>query len=152
MRWSFVMVAVAACSKSEPPSGLLVEPPPPAIAGPAVVETTLAEAPEYRVALGIPEARTMFQLSVTPQRGWKINPDYPAKLVIAPHAGCELPKPIQRARDAVQLLSGRATWQFDLGSCGAGPQQLAGDLKFAVCTDKTCAEKTQQVAIALAAR
>lgn len=148
MRWSLLVVA-AACSRSEPPTGRPDEPPTPVIAGPEVVETTLTETAEYKVALGLPATPTMFRLTVTPKRGWKINPDYPAKLSVAPPAGCELAKPTQRNADAVQLAASRASWQFDLARCAAGPQQLAGDLKFAVCTDRTCAEKTETVAIAL---
>jgi hypothetical protein len=155
MRWSpllvVVVVVVAACSKSEPPTGAFVEEPSRVKPGVPVTETTLSETDEYRLALGIPAKPTMFQLTVTPKKGWKINPDYPAKLAVTPSAGCELSKPTQRGGDAVQLDATRASWQFDLASC-AGAQQLAGDMKFAVCTDKTCAEKKEKLAIALDVR
>ncbi|MBA2540643.1 MAG: hypothetical protein H0V17_13480 [Deltaproteobacteria bacterium] len=148
MRWS-ILVLLVACSKSAPPSGEPAETAPRIKAGIAVTETTLSETTEYKVALGVPETSTMFQLTVTPKQGWKINPDYPSRLAVTPAAGCALSKPTQRGADALQLDATRASWQFDLATCAAGMQQLAGDMRFAVCTEKTCVEKKEKIAIAL---
>lgn len=147
MHWPLLLL-VAACGKSTPPEGAFVEEPTPIVPLVPVTETTLSETDEYKVTVGIPAEPTMFQLIVTPKKGWKINPDYPAKLAIAPTADCALAKPTQRNADAVQIGAARARWQFDLASC-AGPHQLAADMKFAVCTEKTCAEKKEKLAIAL---
>lgn len=148
MRWS-VIVLFAACSKSTAPPAETAEATPTVKAGVPVTETTLSETTEYKLALGVPATSSMFQLTVTPKRGWKINPDYPARLAVAPPTGCALSKPTQRGADAVQLDEKRASWQFDLATCAAGMQQLAADIKFAVCTEKTCVEKSEKLAIAL---
>jgi hypothetical protein len=153
-----ILLLVVGCGKSAnaPPPG---EPDPePKVAAPeiAVIETALAETDEYTLALGTPatpgqSVGTMFQLSVTAKKGWKVNTDYPAKLAIAPPADCAIAKPTQRRDDAIELKKTRATWRFDYSSC-APKAPLAGDLKFAVCTDKTCVEKKEKVAIALPAK
>jgi hypothetical protein len=149
MRQSIILVLVACSKSTAPPEGEWVDSEPPPKPAVPMTETTLADTAEYTLALGVPTTKaTMFQVTVTPKKGWKVNTEYPAKLAVAPHANCAITKPAQKRDDAVEMKKTRATWQFDLTSC-AGAQQLAGDLKFAVCTDKTCAEKKETLAIAL---
>ncbi|MBK8482114.1 MAG: hypothetical protein IPL40_13260 [Proteobacteria bacterium] len=151
-----LLIAVGACRDPVPPA------PPtsstaraasagaPRAAPPQAGSPRTAEARLYRIELVAPTAvapgeKATATVSVTPLPPYKINLEYPVRLVVrapAPIAPAELRMgPGDAATFTVKELLLRPS--FTLPAAGEYP--LAGELRFSVCTDSQCELATEAV-------
>lgn len=91
---------------------------------------------------------------VTAKDGWKVNQDYPAKLVLEETAGIKLEKAKLVKADAAKFDEHTAEFKVALKAEAAGKKEIKGKLKFAVC-DKaatSCVPKEEAIVISVDAK
>ena len=78
------------------------------------------------------------QVVVTPQQGFKINLEYPAKLTLGtvPAGANVSAKAITKAQMSVTKM--RLTVPVSFTAAEPGPKHFEGELRFSVCNDQTC--------------
>jgi len=81
------------------------------------------------------------RVTVKSKPGWKLNQDFPTKLVVEAPAGVTLVKAVQRKGDAVHFSEKKGEFDVSFTTSGKGDKKFAGTFKFAVCTDKSCDPK-----------
>jgi hypothetical protein len=77
-----------------------------------------------------------------------MNLDYPLTLKLVPPAGVTLAKASLTKQDAKLLNAQEGQLEVVLTGSEVGAKSVAGELRFAVCTEDTC--EPQKVAIAIA--
>jgi hypothetical protein len=162
MRHALVLLCVAACSKAAAPespeskdskgsnpSGAIKLP-----KGPG--HTLECTDPEHHthpcatVVVAPPQdssvgASATARVSVTPKPGYHVNKDFPLELTVTPPAGVEVAKASQTQDDAAKLEEQEAAFEVKFTPKEAGDKKFAAVFKFAVCTDKTCDPKVDNV-------
>lgn len=95
-----------------------------------------------------PGAAVSARITLEPRRGYKVNLEYPLKLTVA--APAARPNTLElRGKDAALLSEARVVLEPKVEIDQPGEQQLNGELRFSVCTEKQCeiyAEKVTWVA------
>jgi len=139
----------------DPPSGLPGGTGTPAAApapsGPATPDTSF----KLDVAAPTPAAagqQAVARVKVVPGAGWKMNKEYPTKLVIQPPDGVTAAKAEQVLADAATFNDHELAFDVRLTAAKPGTYKVAGTFKFAVCTDATCDPKKQAIAFDLTAK
>lgn len=132
-----VVIAALGCSTSSESPGSEAAVPGPA-GNPFQVEV---QAPE-KAAVGA-EATT--KVVVTPRNGFKINVDYPAKLVLS-----DIPAGTKVAESTVtkgqmQVEKARLVVPVRFTSESPGEKLFNGELRFSVCNPQTCQMPREQV-------
>lgn len=91
---------------------------------------------------------------VTAKDGWKVNQDYPAKLVLEETAGVKLEKTKLTKGDAAKFDKHTAEFKVALTAEAAGKKEIKGKLKFAVCDEAatSCVPKEETVVISVDAK
>jgi hypothetical protein len=123
-----------------------------------LVRTTLADKAEYKVDVGVPDNATSgsewaFELQVTPKQGWKLNKEFPTRLLVKPPSDVKIAKPQQAIADAVEFAEASgAAWHVRFTPDSAGSKQVNGEFEFAVCTETTCVPKRETLSIALSVK
>ena len=91
------------------------------------------------------------KVTVTPKPGWKMNKEFPTKIVVTPPDGVTLTSnPTQAAADAETFDEHNATFAIKFQAASPGDKQFKASFKFAVCTDATCDPKKQDLTWAVA--
>jgi hypothetical protein len=120
-----------------------------------LVDTTLADKDEYTLVVGVPGdatagAEKAFEVEVVPKKGWKLNTEFPTRLVVTAPAGVKVSKEKQEIADAVSFVEKEgAAWHVRFTPEAAGEKKFAGEFEFAVCTDTTCIPKKETLAVAV---
>ncbi len=83
---------------------------------------------------------------VTPQAGWKMNQDFPAKISLSAPSGVQPDKTVYTKSDASKFVDKEAVFPIGLDFSEAGDKQVSAKFKFAICTDVTCEPKRQNLA------
>lgn len=115
---------------------------------------TLGDA-SYSLAVNAPASLAqgeegVVQVVVTPKPGWKMNKEFPTKLVVTAPEGVTLTsKPSQVPGDALTFDDHNATFAIKFQAASPGDQHFTASFKFAVCTDATCDPKKQELAWAV---
>jgi Disulphide bond corrector protein DsbC len=150
------VLAVAACSKSEP------KPAPAAPAAPApVAEPKSAPQPSiedntFKLALvSEPEysagAPARLSLLLEAKGGYHVNQDYPIRVDLKAPAGVKLQKPSLGKPDAAEFGEHKARFEVPF-SAEKGSHQLSADVDFAVCTPETCVPDQRTLAVSLSVK
>jgi len=111
----------------------------------------VVEAAEYVVRLTSPttagpQSETAIQVSVKPQKGWKLNQEFPARLELTSLDGAKIRKAKQSKKDARTMSEkGGASWNFAVDLEKAGTHRFSAEVRFAVCTDDICDPKRETV-------
>jgi len=92
------------------------------------------------------------RVKVVPSPGWKMNKEYPTKLVIQPVDGVTIAKPQQVLTDAATFNDHELAFDVRVTPAKAGTYKVSGMFKFAVCTDVTCDPKKQAIAFNVTAK
>jgi hypothetical protein len=79
------------------------------------------------------------KIHLAPGTGYHVNRDYPTKLTVTPPAGATVDKPKQTVADT------GADFELSYTCTEAGQKTFTGELKFAVCTEKTCDPKKEKL-------
>jgi hypothetical protein len=97
-------------------------------------------------APGAVGAQAVARVTVTPGTGWKMNEEYPTKLVVQAPDGVTVVKAEQVLADAAAFDPHQLAFDVKVTAAKAGTYPVTGTLKFAVCTDATCDPKKQTIA------
>jgi hypothetical protein len=130
--------------------GAAVAPGAPA-AAPAGAPAGNAPDSSFKLAVAAPApgaagAQAVARVTVTPGTGWKMNEEYPTKLVVQAPEGVTVVKAEQVLADAAAFDPHQLAFDVKLTAAKAGTFPVTGTLKFAVCTDATCDPKKQTIA------
>jgi len=116
-------------------------------------------ADEYDLAVTSPSSAKAGQKAeasvvVTAKSGWKVNQDYPAKLILEETAGVKLEKTKLSKGDAAKFDKHTAEFKVALTAEAAGKKEIKGTLKFAVCDEAatSCVTKKESVVISVDAK
>lgn len=82
---------------------------------------------------------------VTAAAGYHTNKEFPTKLQVTAPAGVAVAKATLVAADA-KFSPERIEFEVAFTPTAAGAHELAGDLRFAVCTAQTCVPSREKVA------
>jgi hypothetical protein len=104
---------------------------------------TLSLAAPGRVASGAKGSAT---LEVVPKAGWKLNHEFPTKLSVTAPAGVAVARAEQTVKDAVAFGDKAGKWAIDFTPSSTGDKAFTGKIKFAVCTEKSCDPKKEELA------
>ena len=107
-------------------------------------------AASYLIAVEVPgqvSAGAEGQVSVTvqPKKGWKLNLEFPTKLVVVAPGGVTLSKTKLRKKDAAHFSEQKGSFAVRFKAEAAGDKTFTAKFKFAVCTERTCDPKTEQL-------
>lgn len=105
----------------------------------------------YNIKLDAPKtaskgAESVVRVTVTPNKGWKMNEEFPTRLKVTPPAGVKLAKDSQVLADAEKFAEKELTFAIKFTPESAGDKAFNADFKFAVCTDATCDPKREKLA------
>ena len=107
----------------------------------AATETYPVRVPAPAASAGKKSAATV---SITPKKGWKLNLEFPTKLVVEPPAGASVDKKKQKKADAASFSEKKgAIWRVVFTANKAGKNTFSADLKFAMCSSATCDPKRE---------
>lgn len=114
----------------------------------ALAGTALAGG-NYKVDVKTPAAKANAKSTVAVHiegtSGFHVNPDYPTKLTIKAPSGVTLEKDTLTKADAAKLAKDGADFNVNFTASETGKKSFTGVLKFAVCTDETCAPQTENL-------
>jgi len=123
------------------------------------VQTTPPAADAFHLAVEMPAARAgvpaVLRVAVTPGAGYKLNVAYPyGELAVTPAAGLTATRATIPASAATENDEHQLAFAVELTAPVAGDYQLAGTVKFAVCTaDETaCLPQVRPLSVAVAVR
>jgi len=102
-------------------------------------------------APGAAGAEAVARVTVVPGAGYKMNKEYPTRLVVQPPAGVTVAKADMVLADAT-FDPHKLSFDVKVVAAKAGTYPVAGTIKFAVCTDATCDPKKQPIAFDVVAR
>lgn len=113
-------------------------------------KATLADTDTYTVQLDVPDsvgakADTQMTINVVPKPGWKLNQDFPTKLVVSPPAGVSVKRAEQTPKEAAKFSEKAAAFVVDFNCDSAGDKSFSAKFQFAVCTDATCDPKSENL-------
>jgi hypothetical protein len=92
------------------------------------------------------------KIRITPTAGYHMNKEYPAEIALVPPSGVTLAKAKLTAKDAARLDA--QTAEFDVGYTAAQPgkKTVTGEVKFAVCSARSCDPKKAKLTFDLEIR
>ena len=102
-------------------------------------------------APGTAGAEAVAKVTIVPGTGYKMNKEYPTKLVVQPPEGVAVAKAEQQIGDA-SFDPHKLSFDIKLTAAKAGTYPVSGTIKFAVCTDQTCDPKKQTIAFDVVSR
>lgn len=111
-------------------------------------EGTLAIAAPAQVAT---RASATVTLTLTAGPGFRVNEDFPVRLVLVPPPGLAVAKPSLTRADALASDDHHLVLGTDLVASDAGSYALTGRFKFALCQRDVCFTKDEPIAIQLTA-
>lgn len=89
--------------------------------------------------------RGVAKIRVLPGAGYHMNKEYPTSVSVTPPSNVTVEKQKQTAKDAVRLVDEGLDFDVAFVSTEAGKKTFSGELKFAVCTPKSCDPKKQAI-------
>jgi hypothetical protein len=121
------------------------------IAAVLALSSTAFAAGNYKVTVTPPTAvkkgeKAVAKVHIEGTNGFSVNTEYPMKLTVTPPAGVKVEKAAQTKADAVVLKPAGADFAIVFTSSETGRKGFAGELKFAVSTDKDMAPATEKIA------
>lgn len=109
----------------------------------------------YTLSVSDPSGKVGEQLNVvvtvTAKGPFKVNKEYPHKVSVNPTDGLELPKPKLKKGDA-KMEEKTLTFSIPAKATRAGNFELAGVLKFSVCSDDACQLEKKDIKSKVAAK
>jgi len=113
------------------------------------------EAESYTLTVSDPSGKVGEELSVIvtvkAKGAFKVNKEYPHKVSVEPTDGLELPKPKLKKADA-KLEEKTLTFTIPAKATRAGSFELAGVLKFSVCSSDACQLEKKDIKSKIAAK
>ena len=105
----------------------------------------------YRVRVVAPDTGAEGEEGVTaihvePKDGWRMNHDFPMRLVVEAPDGVAVEGAEQEIPDAVHYSDERGEWAVRFTPEGSGEKTFEADFRFAVCTDEVCIPKREKLA------
>jgi hypothetical protein len=104
--------------------------------------TVTASAPATTV-----NVRSTAKISIVPSSGFRLNMEYPTKLVMVAPSGVTMEKATQVRAEAVKFEEASAEFVVAFTASSVGKKTLTGELKYAVCKAADCIPQTAKVAI-----
>ncbi len=102
----------------------------------------------FAVTVETPKAehgkRQTARVVVRPGKGYHLNQDFPLSLSLTPPTGVAVDKGKLDKKDA-KLSEAEASFDVAYTATSAGKYQIAGEMKFAVCSATTCDPKKEKV-------
>jgi hypothetical protein len=86
------------------------------------------------------------EIHVVPKEGWKMNHDFPMRLVVESPEGVTVEGSEQEIADAVHYSDERGEWAVRFTPEVEGEKTFEADFRFAVCTDEVCIPKRETLA------
>jgi hypothetical protein len=112
---------------------------------------TRAETAEYVVQVSAPAkvasgAASTVTVTLVPKGEWKLNMDFPTRLIVEAPADVKVAKADQRRPDAVEFVDERGEFKVSFTPGAQGARAFKAQFRFAVCTDETCDPKREELA------
>ncbi len=110
------------------------------------ISKVLASTPTYTLTVKAPKdvasgSTGTSKIIVVPQKGWKLNPLFPTKLMVKGPKGVMVPKAVQKKKDAIVFTEKKAIFDVAFVCPGTGTRNFLAQFKFAVCTETSCDPK-----------
>jgi len=83
------------------------------------------------------------------EKGIHVNREFPLKYKVEPSAGLKVDKTEWKREDAVDPKAENPTFQIPVTATAKGAQQVAVQMRFAICSDAWCVPQTKTVTIAI---
>ena len=104
----------------------------------------------YTVKVSVPAsvaagAKGQVRVTLAAKPGWKLNQEFPTKLVVSAPADVTLEKAKLRAKDATSFTKQQGVFDVVFTPSATGGKDFSAKLRFAVCTDATCDPKTENL-------
>jgi hypothetical protein len=110
----------------------------------------VTEGSSQRLALG---AKGKVVVDVVPlEKGIHVNREFPLKYKVQPSAGLRVDKAEWKRDDAVDPAAENPRFEIPVTAAAKGPQQVAVQMRFAICSDAWCVPQTKTVTVAIDVR
>jgi hypothetical protein len=86
-------------------------------------------------------------LAIHAQAPWHVDPRAPLTIKLEPTAGLNAPKPSLTRKDAVDPKAEVPRFEIPVTAAAAGAQEAKAHLKFFLCRETICEQRTRTVAI-----
>jgi hypothetical protein len=111
---------------------------------------TSVNADAYTVKVSVPASvaagdKGTVRVTVEVKSGWKLNQEFPTKLVVTAPGDVTLEKAKLRAKDATSFSKKKGVFDVVFTPSASGGKDFSAKLRFAVCTDATCDPKTEKL-------
>lgn len=83
------------------------------------------------------------------EKGIHVNRDFPLKYKVEPSAGLRVDKLEWKREDAVDPRAENPRFEIPVTAAARGPQQVAVQMRFAICSDAWCVPQTKSVTVAI---
>jgi hypothetical protein len=83
------------------------------------------------------------------EKGIHVNRDFPLKYKVEASAGLKVEKTDWKREDAVDPKAENPTFQIPVTATAKGAQQVAVQMRFAICSDAWCVPQTKTVTVAI---
>jgi hypothetical protein len=83
------------------------------------------------------------------EKGIHVNRDFPLKYKVEPSAGLKVDKTEWKREDAVDPKAENPSFQIPVTATAKGAQQVAVQMRFAICSDAWCVPQTRTVTVAI---
>lgn len=118
------------------------------------LSSTAFAADTYKVVVTPPASATKGQpavvlVHVEGAGAYKVNLDYPTKLVITPPAGVTVVKPTMKGADAKKFTKDGADFEIRFTSSSVGMKTFTGEIKFATATEDDTRPVTEKISFSV---
>jgi hypothetical protein len=103
-----------------------------------------------KVAARVNERATA-RIVIVPAKGYHINKDFPTSLKLTALPGVTVEK-LELGKADARLSEQEGSFEVGLTASQAGLKNIAGNLKFAVCSESSCDPQREAVTIAVEAK
>ena len=108
----------------------------------------------YTVTVLVPASarhgkQSVVTVAIAVKPGWKLNQEFPTKLVVTAPSGVTLQKQKLKRGDATVFSEKKGSFPVVFTADAAGAKSFSAKLRFAVCTDATCDPKTEDLSWAV---
>jgi hypothetical protein len=86
------------------------------------------------------------------EKGIHVNREFPLKYKVEPSAGLKVEKLEWKRADAVDPNADNPRFEIPFGAAAKGAQQVAVQMRFAICSDAWCVPQTRTVTVPVEVR